>query len=620
MAGGPSSGGSSGSGSTAAVIPNLLQRLKCVEADDCDGILRILREGEDAVLDLHGRSQIYGAAVNAHKCLGKQQECDLCIKHLKALCELNPAQAREFHNRQRAFGLSRKDARMYEARAMMEHRQGDSVKAMKMLQEGIKVGAHPVELLKQCLAPIEGALKEKDAREAAATDEVARAERAKAVFMAREQQAREALAAEQALREQRAKEAAAAEQTMRAKQMIKDAADAAEALRVKKAQETLLAEQALHEKAREAWQATQTSASSTCVGLAKGLQALHACSLPSPSPTRNRTSVTSELRPVTLLFQEATDSIILETRCERQLVASSSRGLLRSQSALDKLIQRMERKSLQASYLTAWRRVVESSQGERSAALFDSMGQHVRAARQSRDAVQHCCQWRQSKQLVALVFKVWQCDLTQAALRRIGQSYSGNIARDEVIVGTSPSLDMLLEDMAPLPSSSSSVAVTSVSSEEGNAAVAAVETAPGPELERRTGAWLAHCRAQHRARRADGADSTTEADDRNPLGELNKPGASSSAKLGSAPQKDRAPATAKSDAQAGEGRENGAACARPAGKASSATQSQGRAAGGGGARTPRLAAAPNAGAAKSKVASTAAQPTQRRTASAAPLR
>ena len=53
------------------------------------------------------------------------------------LCESDVNEAREFHNRQRAFGIT-SDARMYEARALLEEREGEDVKAMKILQDRVR--------------------------------------------------------------------------------------------------------------------------------------------------------------------------------------------------------------------------------------------------------------------------------------------------------------------------------------------------------------------------------------------------------------------------------------------------------------------------------------------------
>ena len=69
------------------------------------------------------------------------------------LCELDTNEAREFHNRQRAFGIT-SDARMYVARAHLEEREGDSAKALKILQEGLRIGAGPADILTKHIAAL----------------------------------------------------------------------------------------------------------------------------------------------------------------------------------------------------------------------------------------------------------------------------------------------------------------------------------------------------------------------------------------------------------------------------------------------------------------------------------
>merc|ERR1719247_982602 len=71
------------------------------------------------------------------------------------LCRLSPSEAREFHNRLRAYSTGRADARMYQARAAMEERLGDTAKAVKMLQEGLRVGAQPEEALRRQLKKLQ---------------------------------------------------------------------------------------------------------------------------------------------------------------------------------------------------------------------------------------------------------------------------------------------------------------------------------------------------------------------------------------------------------------------------------------------------------------------------------
>eukprot|EP00747_Dinoflagellata_sp_TGD_P024163 gnl/TRDRNA2_/TRDRNA2_130356_c0_seq3.p1 gnl/TRDRNA2_/TRDRNA2_130356_c0~~gnl/TRDRNA2_/TRDRNA2_130356_c0_seq3.p1 ORF type:complete len:833 (+),score=178.95 gnl/TRDRNA2_/TRDRNA2_130356_c0_seq3:171-2501(+) len=90
---------------------------------------------------------MYGPARNAQD----YDYRELSVKCLRLLCRLDPAEAREFHNRQRTTPVGRADARMYMARASMEERLGDTAKAVKMLNEGIRLGASPAETLQRAL-------------------------------------------------------------------------------------------------------------------------------------------------------------------------------------------------------------------------------------------------------------------------------------------------------------------------------------------------------------------------------------------------------------------------------------------------------------------------------------
>lgn len=145
--------GCSGSGSSGSLVS--LLRCLARAAGDEQQIFSLVLKGEDRLHELHDLSALYGAAVSAHKCPGKTSSCVLCLKHFRVLGEINPDRAREFHNRQRAFGFGRLDAKMYEARAEMEARLGEAKKAAKMLHEGLKLGAQPEASLLQQLALIE---------------------------------------------------------------------------------------------------------------------------------------------------------------------------------------------------------------------------------------------------------------------------------------------------------------------------------------------------------------------------------------------------------------------------------------------------------------------------------
>lgn len=113
-------------------------------------ILSLVRKAEQS----HSGGElcaVYAAAIDAYSCPKATQDeeyRELCVKYMLELCHVDVNEAREFHNRQRAFGVT-SDARMYAARASLEEREGDEKKAMKILQEGIRAGAQPAELLKK---------------------------------------------------------------------------------------------------------------------------------------------------------------------------------------------------------------------------------------------------------------------------------------------------------------------------------------------------------------------------------------------------------------------------------------------------------------------------------------
>jgi hypothetical protein len=120
--------------------------------------MAVVKEAEKTHDSLHTLSEIYGVAVDVYSKAPDAEDydlSDLSVKRMRVLCRLNPAEAREFHNRLRAYSTGRADARMYEARAEMENRLGDAAKAIKMLQEGLRVGAQPEEALRRQLKKLQ---------------------------------------------------------------------------------------------------------------------------------------------------------------------------------------------------------------------------------------------------------------------------------------------------------------------------------------------------------------------------------------------------------------------------------------------------------------------------------
>jgi serine/threonine-protein kinase TTK/MPS1 len=142
----------------AAAARPFVQLLRAA-SDDGEKILELVREAEQEQKDnLYALSEIYGVAVDLYSRAHNTQDydlSDLSVKRMRLLCRLNPAEAREFHNRLRAYSTGRADARMYEARAEMENRLGDAAKAIKMLQEGLRVGAQPEDALRRQLKKLQ---------------------------------------------------------------------------------------------------------------------------------------------------------------------------------------------------------------------------------------------------------------------------------------------------------------------------------------------------------------------------------------------------------------------------------------------------------------------------------
>jgi len=146
-------GSSSTSRSAMSSLVPLLARLKEAAAT-VDDMIDVVREAERSHSDVHELSQVYSVAVSL--CTGEgiirdSRINNLCVNHMRLLCLVNPGDARDYHNRQRVTHAHEIDARMYEARATLEERLGDTAKAVKMLNEGIRVGAKPVDLLQHCL-------------------------------------------------------------------------------------------------------------------------------------------------------------------------------------------------------------------------------------------------------------------------------------------------------------------------------------------------------------------------------------------------------------------------------------------------------------------------------------
>uniref|UniRef100_A0A7S1LH32 Uncharacterized protein n=1 Tax=Alexandrium catenella TaxID=2925 RepID=A0A7S1LH32_ALECA len=76
---------------------------------------------------------------------------DLSVKCMRVLCQIDPGQARELHKLLCACSHGKADARIYEARAAMEEQLGDTQEAVRILQEGLHLGAQPPGMLRRLL-------------------------------------------------------------------------------------------------------------------------------------------------------------------------------------------------------------------------------------------------------------------------------------------------------------------------------------------------------------------------------------------------------------------------------------------------------------------------------------
>lgn len=142
----------------SAVRSRMLLRLRGARGD-APRILELVLEAElQAGGDKQFLAEVYVASVDSYGPVPEPPPadfCDLCVKCLRILCQADPVEAREFHNRLRVSSVGRSEARLYEARASLEEGLGNRAKAVKVLQEGLRVGARPPGILRRTLARLE---------------------------------------------------------------------------------------------------------------------------------------------------------------------------------------------------------------------------------------------------------------------------------------------------------------------------------------------------------------------------------------------------------------------------------------------------------------------------------
>lgn len=143
-----------------ASITPWVQRFRGAQGD-YDRVVQLVREAElGGFSDLHFLAEVYRIAVDGMANGGlanatKDQRFNmLCLKLLRTLCLTDAFRAREFHAKLQTWNVGQLDARTYEVRAAMEARMGDETKAKKLVQEGLRAGAKPQELLQVTLGEL----------------------------------------------------------------------------------------------------------------------------------------------------------------------------------------------------------------------------------------------------------------------------------------------------------------------------------------------------------------------------------------------------------------------------------------------------------------------------------
>mmetsp|Transcript_67254 Transcript_67254/g.217050 ORF Transcript_67254/g.217050 Transcript_67254/m.217050 type:complete len:618 (+) Transcript_67254:57-1910(+) len=138
----------------AGVVEPFVRQLRGAKGD-AQRIVLIVREAELACADdKHTLAKVYLAAVDLCSPSENPEEeelRDISVKCMRALCQVDPAEARAFHGRLCACSEGQADARIYEARASMEEHLGDTPRAVRVLQDGLTVGAQPAGLLQRML-------------------------------------------------------------------------------------------------------------------------------------------------------------------------------------------------------------------------------------------------------------------------------------------------------------------------------------------------------------------------------------------------------------------------------------------------------------------------------------
>eukprot|EP00927_Polykrikos_kofoidii_P028616 TRINITY_DN24945_c0_g1_i1.p1 TRINITY_DN24945_c0_g1~~TRINITY_DN24945_c0_g1_i1.p1 ORF type:complete len:1019 (-),score=137.59 TRINITY_DN24945_c0_g1_i1:550-3573(-) len=139
--------------SVVDVVPPELSRRLRRALGDVRQVMQIAGEAAATLVEDDPRliSEVYDLAMRAigplpHK-VAPGEYAELGARRLEALCRFDPEEARQFHRFLRHYELGLQDGRIYVARASMEARLGNVVKAVIIAEQGLALGASPSEHL-----------------------------------------------------------------------------------------------------------------------------------------------------------------------------------------------------------------------------------------------------------------------------------------------------------------------------------------------------------------------------------------------------------------------------------------------------------------------------------------
>lgn len=133
----------------------LLQKLGSA-SDSTRQIMELVRTSEEQFKDdKHVLAKVYRVAVDVYGVprpgMPVNDFCDLSVKCIRVLCQVDPVNARKFHCQLQTCSLRRSDARIYEACAAMEEHLGSVPRAVEILQQGLELDAQPSAMLHRML-------------------------------------------------------------------------------------------------------------------------------------------------------------------------------------------------------------------------------------------------------------------------------------------------------------------------------------------------------------------------------------------------------------------------------------------------------------------------------------